>query len=75
MKNKKVDIWDAYNTLLLDKDLSRLTKILVRYDLFKKVKNLPGDIIECGVFKGSGLMFWLQRSSFSKNLSQTDLRQ
>jgi len=34
--------------------------MLTRIDLFEKVKNLPGDIVECGVFKGSGMVLWLK---------------
>ena len=51
MKNEK-EIWDSYNNLLLSDDISRLRKIFARYELFKKTINIPGDIIECGVFKG-----------------------
>jgi len=50
--------WDAYNELLLKGDLNRFTKIFSRYDLFKKVIEMPGDIVECGVLKGTGVLFW-----------------
>jgi hypothetical protein len=36
----------------------RLQKILARYELFRMVMDVPGDIVECGVFKGSGLYTW-----------------
>jgi hypothetical protein len=62
MKKKKNEtlLWDWYNNLLLSGDLSRVRKLLVRYELFKKSLKVPGDIIECGVFKGVGLMYWLK---------------
>ena len=50
--------FDAYNTFLIDGDLDRFTKILSRYEYFKMIVDLPGDIVECGVFKGQGLLFW-----------------
>ncbi len=53
-------IWDAYNLLLLGPDIERLRKMLVRYDLFRMTLDVPGDIVECGVFKGSGLLYWLK---------------
>lgn len=53
-------LWDAYNTLLLGPDIDRLRKLFVRYELYKLVENVPGDIIECGVFKGAGWMYWLK---------------
>ena len=53
-------IWNNYNKLLLSEDISRLRKILARYELFKKTTKIPGDIVECGVFKGVSFMFWLK---------------
>lgn len=53
-------IWDAYNLLLLSPDVERIRKLLVRYELFKLTLDVPGDIVECGVFKGVGLMYWLK---------------
>ena len=53
MDEKK--LWDYYNKLLLSQDIERIRKMLIRYSL-----NIPGDIIECGVFKGVGLMYWLK---------------
>ncbi|MFC1983971.1 TylF/MycF/NovP-related O-methyltransferase, partial [Chloroflexota bacterium] len=53
-------IWDAYNLLLLGPDIERLRKLLVRSDLFRISLDVPGDIVECGVFKGTGLMLWLK---------------
>ena len=57
---KKVDIWDSYNNLILSDDIERLKKILVRHDLYKLTQKLPGDIVECGVFKGVGYVYWLK---------------
>jgi hypothetical protein len=53
-------LWDAYNLLCLGPDIERLRKLLVRYDLFRMAAEVPGDIVECGVFKGTGLMAWLK---------------
>jgi hypothetical protein len=50
--------WDAYNDLLLRGPLDRFTKMWARYELFKHVIDLPGDIVEGGVFKGAGLLYW-----------------
>ena len=57
MKDK---IFDAYNYLVESNDVERLKKIFVRYELFKLSSKVPGDIIECGVFKGTGHIFWLK---------------
>lgn len=53
-------VWDSYNTLLLSPDIERVRKLLVRYDLFRLTLEIPGDIVECGVLKGSGFMYWLK---------------
>lgn len=52
------DLWNYYNGLLLSHDVDRIRKLIVRYELFKLSLEIPGDIIECGVFKGAGLMYW-----------------
>jgi len=53
-------LWDSYHTLLLSPDIDRIRKLLVRYELFKISLEIPGDIVECGVFKGVGWMYWLK---------------
>ena len=49
-----------YDQFLKETDISRLQKILARYELFRKIIDIPGDICECGVFKGSGLFTWVK---------------
>lgn len=53
-------LWDAYHRLLMGPDVERLRKLLVRYDFFRMIADVPGDIVECGVFKGAGLLTWLK---------------
>ena len=45
---------------LRETNVDRLQKIIAKYELFKKVINIPGDICECGVFKGSGIFTWVK---------------
>jgi hypothetical protein len=35
---------------------SRIAKSIAHYELYKKIVNLPGEIVECGVFKGASLI-------------------
>lgn len=44
-----------YDEFLAKTETDRLQKILARYELLKMVQTVPGDIVECGVFKGSGI--------------------
>jgi hypothetical protein len=43
------------NNFYLSCDNSRIAKLLAHYELYKMVSNLPGAIVECGVFKGTSL--------------------
>ncbi|MFT3705143.1 MAG: TylF/MycF/NovP-related O-methyltransferase [Agriterribacter sp.] len=47
--------WKGLN---LDTNKHVASKLLARYELFKKVIDLPGDIVECGVYRGATLFFW-----------------
>ena len=35
---------------------SRIGKLLIHYELYKMVQDLPGAIIECGIFKGASFI-------------------
>ena len=41
----------------------RLSRFLVLHELFKKVLDVKGSIVECGVFEGFSLMTWAQFSA------------
>jgi hypothetical protein len=43
------------NNFNLSSDINRLAKIIAHYELFKLTIDIPGAIVECGVFKGSSL--------------------
>lgn len=40
-----------------------LARFISRYELFKKIQEIKGSIIECGVHDGGGLMSWAKLSS------------
>jgi hypothetical protein len=47
--------WDYENGFYLTCDASRMSKLLAHYELFKMTAEIPGAIVECGVFKGTSL--------------------
>lgn len=47
-----------------------LTRLLSRYEIFKKALSVKGSIIECGVYRGFGLMAW---ANFSAILEPANL--
>lgn len=54
------ETYQAFNNFIFSNDTKILGKLLHRYDFFCATRHLPGDIVEVGVFKGSGI------ASFSK---------
>lgn len=53
-------IYDSFNDFIFSSDVKVLSKLVARTLLFEKIINIPGDIVECGVFKGSGILTWLK---------------
>ena len=54
------DLYSAFNTFIFNEDIKVLGKLLHRYNFFNLTKNLPGDIVELGVFKGSGVATFIK---------------
>jgi len=48
-----------------------LTRLLVLYELFKKVLKVKGSIIECGVNQGFGIMSWAKLSAIMEPANLT----
>ncbi|MDG6218594.1 MAG: TylF/MycF/NovP-related O-methyltransferase [Candidatus Thermoplasmatota archaeon] len=44
------------NNFYLSSDISRISKILAHYELYKMTSDLPGAIVECGIFKGASFI-------------------
>ncbi len=47
--------FDYENAFMLSAPVNRIGKFVSRIELYNKTKNLPGEIVECGVFKGLSL--------------------
>ncbi|MCX5666804.1 MAG: class I SAM-dependent methyltransferase [Candidatus Omnitrophica bacterium] len=61
------------NNFYLSCDTTRISKMIAHYELYKMVRDLPGSIVECGVFKGCSLVRFtafrtLLNNSFSKKI-------
>ena len=55
------------NNFYLSCDGSRITKLMSHYELYKLVMDLPGVIIECGVFKGASFARWAMFRNMFRN--------
>ena len=63
--------WEHENGFYLTCDITRISKILAHYELFKTVLDIPGTIVECGVFKGASLArFAMFRNLFGNPFSK-----
>lgn len=51
------------NEFYLNVSPKRLSKLVTRLDLYRKIISLRGEIVECGVFKGSSLMQFIKLRS------------
>jgi hypothetical protein len=59
------------NNFYLSCDITRISKLLAQYKLFAMTRELPGSIVECGVFKGcSFIRFAVFRELFDNPFSK-----
>jgi hypothetical protein len=54
------DVYDNYNNLMFSSDSLVFNKMTKRIELYLQVKDLAGDVLEFGVFKGAGLAIFLK---------------
>jgi len=69
---KKYDLESAFdyeNGFYLTASVSRFSKLVSHLDLFRLSMGVPGEIVECGVFKGASLMRWIKFRELLSNSS------
>jgi len=57
------DVYDSYNGLMFSPDKRVFNKMVKKIEIYMSVKDLPGDIVEFGVFKGAGMALFLKLKS------------
>jgi hypothetical protein len=62
-------IYAKFNDFIFSTDTKILGKLLHRFKHFLNVQELPGDIVEVGVFKGSGMSSFLKFIEIFSNTS------
>lgn len=60
---KSMSSEEIINNFPLFMNRQSLVRFLVRYELFKKILNVKGSIVECGVHKGASLMLFANLSA------------
>ena len=58
IKNEKLDTHEIIENFILFLRRVNLSKFIAQYEVFKNCINVPGAIVECGVFKGQSLLTW-----------------
>lgn len=53
-------IYDSFNEFIFSHDKKVFDKLVSKVFFLSKTIQIPGDILELGVFKGSGLVTWLK---------------
>jgi hypothetical protein len=53
-------LFDSFNDFIMSSDKKVFNKLVARTLIYNQVKDIPGDIVECGVFKGSGFYTFLK---------------
>ncbi|MGC2259124.1 MAG: TylF/MycF/NovP-related O-methyltransferase [Candidatus Sulfotelmatobacter sp.] len=48
--------WDYENGFYQTSHVTRLSKLLAQYELYKTIVGLPGHVVECGVYKGASFL-------------------
>lgn len=54
------NIYNSFNSFIFSNDIRIIGKLLLRYKFYNLTSHLPGDIVEVGVYKGSGITTWLK---------------
>lgn len=53
-------IYDDFNGFIFSSDRNVFNKLISKLWFYQMTSHLAGDIVECGVFKGSGVASWLK---------------
>lgn len=58
------EFFDAFNTFIMSPDKKVFDKLMSKHYFLELTKSIPGDVVELGVFRGSGLFAWVKMLGF-----------
>jgi hypothetical protein len=59
------NFYDSFNRFIFSADKKVLGKLVSKIKFLEMTKDIPGDIVELGVFKGSGVLAWLKLNAIN----------
>lgn len=59
--------YDSFNRFIFSFDNKVLAKLISKIDFLRMTAEVPGDVVELGVFKGSGVAAWLKLNGISSS--------
>jgi len=69
--NASGDVLDKLNCFSRFVSRQSLSLFLAKNEIFKRILDVHGNIVECGVFRGAGLMTWAQLSAIYEPVNHT----
>ena len=70
---KNIDKWDFENGFYLTCENNRISNFIAHLELYKMILNIPGDILEFGVYKGSSLIQFLSFREYYENFESRSI--
>lgn len=58
-------VYDGFNEFIFSSDSKLFNKLVFKVDTVRTRELIPGDIVELGVFKGSGMLGWLKALQYN----------
>jgi Macrocin-O-methyltransferase (TylF) len=59
------EIYDSFNSFIFSRDKKLLGKLQSKQFFCERTRHVIGDIVELGVFKGTGMVAWLKTLEFA----------
>jgi hypothetical protein len=60
------EFFDAFNAFIMSSDEKVFNKLMSKHFFLDMTKGVPGDVMELGVFRGSGLFSWLKMLNYQE---------
>ena len=70
---KNIDKWDFENGFYLSCTNNRISDFVSHLEIYKMILNLPGDVLEFGVYKGSSFIQFLSFREYYENFESRSI--